>query len=399
MRPSAALPLLLPVEFSLMTTMSRGFITGLVPLALLPWVMDLRNATLRSLLTGAIISIAWYINPNSVIFTVGYACWYILSQRPRPKHALLLLIGLAPGTIAHCISQLWCTAHVDRIIHRLRPEQLAFDPSRMLDGLSRLDAHFQWLMPLVWPVGSLVGAVLIALLVLAVRRRMWPLVIGLAAPVVVILLSLGMEKTHEGWDSVFFPLSRMFLALPLLLFWALTLFIGEKRSSVGPIIVVLLLAIVAVAWKVSIMERTTLVQVKSQRQWVDVRPIAQLRQDAYRLRRISDRYGVELILPFSGNLWPQFRAFLHPVLEPRLPPTYLVGYERRYWQRDRFSKAVVPVVLFVGGRSERWSTIMAADRRFLVDHAPGEDDVYVLVGNTLPTDSIANWLEGQLGFY
>lgn len=99
----AALPLLLPVEFSLMTTMSRGFITWLAPLALLPWISDLKRSSVRSALTGTVISIAWYINPNSVVFTIGYACWHVLTCRPWPKHAALTLIGLAPGVVAHLV--------------------------------------------------------------------------------------------------------------------------------------------------------------------------------------------------------------------------------------------------------------------------------------------------------
>lgn len=395
----AALPLLLPVEFNLMTTMSRGFVTGLAPLALLPWILDLRSGPSRSILTGVTIAVAWYVNPNSVIFTAGYACWYMLTNRPLIKTAALLLIGLAPGVVAHLASQAWCEAHPDRIVHHLRPEQFAFEPSLLYAGLSALDAHFQWLMPMVWPIGSLLGAFLLALLVIAIWRRMGPLALGLTASVLVTTLSLGLGKIHEGWDPVFFPLSRMFLALPLWVVWAFTQFVGTKRFSGTLMIRIALLTTATVLRKATSIERTIYDQVMGRTIWVHVDPIHTLRTDARRMQRIANRHGAGLIVPFAAKIWPQFHSYLYPVLEPGLAPTYYYGYERRYWQRDRFAKAVVPVILFVGGSTERWSTIMNDHPEFIDPHDAGPDDVHVLIGNKLPTDSLAHWLNAQLGSY
>ena len=70
-----------------------------------------------------------------------------------------------------------------------------------------------------------------------------------------------------------------------------------------------------------------------------------------------------------------------------LPPTYLFGNDRRYWQRDAFQDTVVPVILFTGGEAERWNSILAEDERFVAVHDGGPDAAHVLIGNTFPTDS------------
>jgi hypothetical protein len=55
----AAFPLLMPVEFGAMTTMSRGFVTGIALLALFPWLAEIKGPRLRSWSLGAICSMAW----------------------------------------------------------------------------------------------------------------------------------------------------------------------------------------------------------------------------------------------------------------------------------------------------------------------------------------------------
>lgn len=394
----AAVPLLLPVEFSLMTTMPRGFVIGLAPLALLPWILDMRNGILRSLFTGITVSAAWYMNPNSIIFSAAFLCWYAISQRPWPKHWLFIVLGLVPGAMAYLCSQAWCDTHPDRIIHHLSPEDLVFAPSRVLDGLSRLDAHFQWLMPLVWPIGSLAGALLVLFTAQACWQRQWPLAAGSLVSIILTALSLGFGKIHQGWDSVFFPLSRMFLAVPLTIAWCGSQLLRRPRMSIWTMSILLLVCCGAIAWKASALNDVADKQVRAQREWVGVRPVALLRTDEQRLRAICDKHDVGVILPLQlgSDIWPQFRNYLYPALDEGLPPTYMCDYERRYWVRDALMDSVIPNILITGGSPERWKRIMAADPRFIDADDLGPDEVHLMVANTERTDDLSRRIFKEL---
>lgn len=386
----ALLPLLMPVEFGMMTTLPRGFITGLAPLALLPWILDVRRPWLRSALTGLVVASAWAINPNSVIFSVAYLVWYLLaSVRPIVQTGLVVL-GALPALLAHLSAQAWCLEHADRLIHRLEQALPTFDLPRILESIQNLDAHFRWLMPVVWPLPQLLALGLLALVLFTFRERRMALALGLLASLFVILASFTMDKVHDGWGTVFYPLSRMFLGLPLLLCWASAMLLRPGRLFSLGVFGILLIAVGFVGLRTSQTDRVARWNIHAQRDWVGVLPGDFLRSDAQRIHGISKRHGVGLIvpLPVPSLVWPQFRGYLYPVLEPELPPTYVHSNERRYWQRETFQNATVPVILFTGGDPERWNTILALDDRFIAVHDGGPDAVHVLVGNTLPADSI-----------
>lgn len=94
----AALPVLMPVEFGLMTTMCRGFITGAAVLALLPWASNIADPNRRSLAIGCIVSIAWFVNPNSLIFSVPFLVHYLLTSERGLGRRLVDRSGHGSGT-------------------------------------------------------------------------------------------------------------------------------------------------------------------------------------------------------------------------------------------------------------------------------------------------------------
>lgn len=390
----AAAPLLMPVEFGLMTTMCRGFITGAAVLALLPWASDIARPHLRSLAVGSVISVAWFVNPNSLIFSIPFLVHHLLNGERRLSGTLLTAFGTAVGLCAHIAAQYWCQIHPDRIIHALIDPRPHFAPARIAHGLSNLDAHFQWLMPVIWPYGGLLGIWLIAVIGAALVRKKTSLVISLVLCAATICGAFTVDKVHDGWDSVFFPLSRMFLCLPLLLAWATAALLKTARVRTWAMVLAFLACCGATALRTLSTERIVRQQIQDLTMWVAVRPVPRLQEDASRLNAISKQYGIDLIVPLElpSAIPCQFLAYAYPVLEPALPPTYLVGYERRYWHREAYSHAIIPDLLFVGGEPERWRPLIASDPRITEIRENGADVIHVLSGNTLPTDSLVRSL-------
>lgn len=390
----AALPLLMPVEFGLMTTMCRGFITGAAVLALLPWASNILHLRLRSFVIGAVVSVAWFVNPNSLIFSAPFLVHYLLTGESRLRSGSMTALGMVVGLSAHIAAQQWCQVHPERIVHTLIDPRPHFAPARIATSLGNLDAHFQWLMPVIWPYGSLLGIWLIVLIAVGLIRKEPRLAISLVIGAATICGAFTVDKVHDGWDSVFFPLSRMFLCLPLLVAWATAALLSTARTRVWMMGVMLFACCATATIHALSTERIARQQIHDLTRWVAVRPVPLLQDDAHRLRNISERYRIGLIVPLElpSAIHCQFRAYAYPVLEPALPPTYLAGYERRYWLRGVFSGAIVPNLLFVGGEPERWAALVGTDPRYMAIPDKGPDMAHVLLGNTLPTDSLVRSL-------
>ncbi len=394
----AALPMLLPVEFSMITTMPRGFISGLAPLAFLPWILDMRNTAMRSLFTGTVVAAAWYINPNSTIFSTAYLSWYLTTQRPWPKHALFTALGLVPVVLAQWYSQAWCSEQPDRAAHYLDPRSLLFEPERFVTAVGYLDGHFRWLMPLLWPWGSLTLALLAFMLFLSIRGTSAGRTTSLIAALLLIGYSLGMWKTQDGDDWVFFPRSRMFLAIPLLLAWESSLFVHERHLRARWAIAVVGLVILCTIQHVALLDTSVRKQVTASFSTVGIDSREYLVDDEERIRSICDERGAGLIVPLQagGGMWPAFRAYLYPAIDPQLPPTYLAKSDRQFWQHERIARSVVPTVLFTGGNVPPWDRILTRDHRFEKLSTTGHDDVYILSGNAQRTDSLVAWLATEV---
>jgi hypothetical protein len=405
-RPRAALtfalmPLLLPVEFGMMTTMPRGFVTGLAALAVLPWLFRSRDTIPGALLTGAAVSFAWYLNPNSLVFSLPYLLWLIGMTKPGIRTCSALLAGTLPAIALHITSQAWCASRPGAIVHRLGYSGWHFDGAATWHGLGRLDEHFQWLCPVFWGYEGVLAPGLVALSILAFRRG--DRILSAVIPVALagIVASLSLPKVHDGWDSVFFPLSRMFLAIPLLVAWALSLSAPPVAAHRTHVLLALLASVTAIAYKAAHVDRVGADQVAAQSKWVSVRPFAELKEDAAALKTLCEAHDVDLIvvpIRLGTRIWAQFRAYLHPTLVPDLPPTYLYGYERRHWQRTEQGQAIHPTILVIGGAEERWAELRARDPRILRLGDLQGDRVHVFTGNDRPTDRLmASMLEDLLG--
>jgi hypothetical protein len=132
----ACIPLLMPTEFGLMTTIPRGFVSGIAILAILPWVKDLRNFEIGAVLIGVVSSIAWFINPNSLVFSIAFIAHYIFKERTVRMSSIRVAAGSMVGFGLYVLSQHWCAIHPEWIIHVLIDPTPKFDLTSIVNGLS-----------------------------------------------------------------------------------------------------------------------------------------------------------------------------------------------------------------------------------------------------------------------
>ena len=389
-----AMPVLLPNEYGLMTSVTRGWVTGTGLLALLPWITDVRRPLPRSLLMGFSASLACMVNPNALPFAAAFLAWHIFQQPAFPRHALLVIVGTVPCCAAHMLAQAWCAEHPHRMVNTLSGYPLTFYPEGVADGMTRLDAHFEWLTPVAWPYGQLIGEALVIITVIAVWKRRTALAIALATGIAIIVLALGFGKTHDGIGNVFMPLSRMFLAVPLVFCWGLSMLLDTTRIRPWPARITLAAALCALMIKTCLLPSTMNEQLAEQGPWSSERPLADFNDDLAWLRAVCARHQVGLIVPLYADtrIEVHYRALLYTALDRSLPPTYLTWKENRYWVREAYADSVVENVLLVAGRATGWDRNARALTTAIDVSGDRQDRFLLLSGNTLPTDSLVSYV-------
>lgn len=360
----AAMPVLLPVEWSMLTTVTRGFVTGLAPLALLPWTGLIRGPLPRSAAIGAILYLAFFINPNALPFVACYFLWHVLHDARPWRTMWAAALAAAPLLLIHFFSVLFYVLRPAHIVHRLDDWRLTFHPTELIpEALVRLDMHFAWTTPLWWKAGSL-SLLMIAVTALALGiHRGWRSCVALLATYLVFLVALAFPKVHDGFHHVVYAYARNFLATPLVLAWGLSLLPWNGRAGVY---CTCLLAISAPAYMVVKLACTPGVvaeQMNSQ-QMLPVREfvVADLFRDVNELAERARSEEASLIIGLSGHEHHYHMAICYGAssLSRPFPPTLFVGRDRRTWRREAEVALVHRTILVLGGDEAQWDRMIEA---------------------------------------
>jgi len=386
-----AIPVLLPVEWGLMTTITRGFVTGIGVLAVLPWVQGIRSGIARDVLTGLLLYAALLANPNALLFVVPFVLVMLLTHATPIRRTALYALGAAPVLLLHLLALRFYASEPQRIVHRMDDWRMDFHPGELIpEGLAQLDLHFAWTSPLIWPASSIVLAMLaLAIAILAVQRQ-GRMALSVASAFAIVAVALGFPKTHDGVDHVLFAYSRMFLAMPLLVGWAFTLPTWSERTLRAVPIALLLLAPAYLIGKAITNERVLAAQLSNQ-DAVPVREVAfaQFEQWVHALGAASEEAGADLIigLDVSDSHTHGLLCYGAPAMHPTFPPTLYVGPDRRLWRRRAEADAVHATVLVLGGYAHQWESLAA--RGLVVQALPLNGlTAHVVRNNELGTDAL-----------
>ncbi len=101
----ALMPLLLPVEWGMLTTITRGFVHGIALIALLPWALSLKRIWLRFLIASFITGAALLCNPNSLVFLVAIYTTVVLTHWRELRFRSMSILERIPALL------FWNKAH------------------------------------------------------------------------------------------------------------------------------------------------------------------------------------------------------------------------------------------------------------------------------------------------
>lgn len=356
----ALIPVLLPVEYGIITSMPRGFVGGCAMLAAWPWCLNVERPWLRGLLAGLVLSMALFLNPNALLFAAPVGLLFAWQQRREWKVLLFSMLGAIPAAVAWKMAEQFYATHPERVRHTIDDWMLAFHPEGITEALGQLHKHFYALMPVNWANDGQLIFLLLGLAVMLFIRRAWMPATTLLIVVVLVLWSFGFAKVHDGLAHPFFPLSRMFVALPLVLAWWGGML--QDRSS-GPVrtrnAMLLLFALASVTFTMkafrgqAVIDRTLTGQ---QEVPVQVRSVTGLRAACAMIDENAQRINASLVVFFKApdDHESFLRCYTCELFEPTMPVTVGATYDRRAWRRALLEVPAEGNILVVGGDPDQW---------------------------------------------
>lgn len=390
-----SMPLLLPVEYSLMTTITRGLVTGTGLLALLPWTLDVRRPVLKDILIGLVLGTAAFANPNTILFTGGFLIHLLLERGAGlPLTLTRILIGALPAALAHWAAQSYCAAHADHVVHSIHCWPISPTWPTVLHGVEMLPKHLAWLFPVATNYGELLLPGFVLLGAVALRQRMIPLGVALLSIPLLIIASFIATKVDDGSMSVFYPYSRMYLALPLLFTWGVAGLFGSRIPGRTAAAALLLFGLSNVAYKAEHLTRTVERHKGRMPPFVFLEPMSLLERDARYIQAQARKHGCSwlITLDHPARIPPQFRCYLYPALVDGSLGTRAYPRDRRHWQEDATSDRVIPDLLIGGGDTAMWHRVAREDVRITLLSDTPFHALAVIHGNDLTTDSLVGRL-------
>ncbi|MCA6363093.1 MAG: hypothetical protein IM638_08635 [Bacteroidetes bacterium] len=336
-------PLLLPSGWYIITAMPRGFVNGLFLFALWPPLQQLKREWLRWLLSGMLLAAGLCVNANTLPLAVAV---FIVEGWPHFRRLAFYLWHVAAAAPVFAVHYFITQAAQQQPGGLLHPNwSLQWTAGYFAEGLQHVSQWLRWIVPgnaALWLLLPL--AALLAWLCIYQQRR--SLLFALAAVVLVLVCSLGINKLHDGREHLHYAFTRMWLALPLLAG------VLAERVKLPPRAALSVFSVCTIAAFFSIGAPDA----KSQSPELPLRiiHINTLQKQSDQLIQFIRKEKANQVLGLGYPVWVGDQQLLFHFTEIRMkrPPFFVIPeYERR---RDRVNAAHHGTLLLLGGDAEKW---------------------------------------------
>ncbi|HTX88036.1 MAG TPA: hypothetical protein VMC08_03525 [Bacteroidales bacterium] len=337
-----SLSLFLAPQYDLITSIPRGFVTGIFFASLGAIAVFHPGDRRWFLVSGFLFAFGYALNPNSLLISFPCLLYLLLVNLKRPGFYLLAGAGLLVGLIVHVLANYFYILNPAYDLHHLYPSVFSF--RRWWSAFSNLDIHFNFLTPFFWKMGWLILPILTILAGVLFYRKQWREVLVVLVSLGVLLVTLGYDRMYMATPSVFFSYARMYLAVPVLL----AIFITFLPVSTGRTKYLFLLLVAGFALqKTFLLEKVIQKDMSSYEKMVNVCSIPELQRECRKRMWVADKYHLSLIVE-SWNRYYTLGTYGCPFCEPRFPNTLYPYYERRTWRMMEDDRRVYPNLMIVG---------------------------------------------------
>ncbi len=321
-------PCLLPIEYDLLTTIPRGFITGIALVSLifpLTKFKPIDKFSGRDFMLLSLLSCIGYVaTPNSILISLPLLSYALILNYNSKKFYLYSIIGIIIGGLFFFLLKSFYLYNPN---YKLHTYFINLTIDNLTKGLKNLDDYFRMITPLFWKQGylTLVFPILFSIY-FAAKKNLWLAILSAIYPFA-LLLTMLISKVHDGNDSVFFHVSRMYLAVPLFLSW---LFSNISFNRVKIIRWFVILPLSVLLYK-SINLNKSIQSNLNKDHTVLVEKNSLLEKKCKNIVAFADEKDISLII-FLDHDMSQLLNTACPACEKGFPNTVYPKYERRTWR-------------------------------------------------------------------
>ena len=322
-----AMPLMLPVSYGMLTSMPRGFVTGIAIAGLAGVGAFYIRSNWWYFTMFFLVILAYSVNSNSVVLSIPLLLIVFLENKYNRNFYLYSFLGLLLGASLHASVQYFYKVHP---FYNLHPLWMDYSLKALLKSLEHMDYFLNYNMPIMWSSGSLILLVFLLIAYVFWKQGNRNKSYAFMSVPFLILFTLGFEKVHQGTHSIFFHYSRMFLAIPILLSLGLS-FIHIKNK------LVLVIGVLSMSGYFFISHIPALeVAIESNEAYDKLNPVVSLKtsrleNDCSNLNTICKRHKIELVV-FSQHFFEEPYAYGCGCINSEFPKTLRPVYERRTWR-------------------------------------------------------------------
>lgn len=396
-----SIPLLLPVEYGLITSMTRGFVNGLFFSGFYVFAILSPHKKSSWLIAFFATAIGYFVNPSIVVVTVPVLAYLFFINFKQPHFYLYGIVIILPVFFLEANIKEWYSLHPETNLCPML--ELKYDTTLLLKSFDDLDTHFSYLSPVIWSAGWIIlplGLILGILLLKKEAKKGMAILLG----ILFIAFSLGVNKVHQYINTILYSAVRMYLGIPIftgiIFLWSRSLFSHITDKRLARILLCLVIScffIKSSLYSLVVRSHTSKqIDFKS----VAIRKLDDVKCECETVKKIATTNKVDLVVvistwdTLSSLAMRQFVAHSCPLLDKNFPPTILHVYEKRFWLYEKEKKSVHKNILFYGGPNDIGYLKTIENCNILKD-TPSQT-IYVISNNTLRLDSLCKKLNVRL---
>jgi hypothetical protein len=375
-----SIPLLLPPEYDLITSMPRGFVTGIFFAIIGSIAVYYPEKKWGFFLFSFFNMIGISLNPNAILITLSIGLILFFKNYKRMPFYLYTLGGVVLGALPYIYTQHFYEQHPKYIVHG--QWKLEFSIEYLKQFFLDSNRNFAYVVPGYWYQSGILFLMLLAFIILLFKQKQLIKACVLCILLFFVLLTLGVNKIYDGDETIFYHYSRMFLALPVIL----ALFIGFIKIGNRKLIICIIVfsAFSFFSFKAMILEESISEGVKqAQNGTITIAQVEEVLTSCEAINVVCKQQEVDLVM--IVNLWSDnFIDYGCQACDESFPPTIYPKGDRRTWRLLEEKNKINKTILFLDQGKAMNKAIEDPETKGLMIVSLG-NQMYLLKNNTLTT--------------
>lgn len=364
------LTLFFSFKYDLLTTLPRGFVTGIFLYSFIfPFVFRKQHTSGTFFWITFIILLAFTVNANSILIGFVITLYFFLKNYLNRNYYIYSFLAICCGGVVIFSIDLFYYLHPNYVLHK---GIMTFDLGLIKEGIQRLDVFFNDVTPIFWRAGWILLPVFCVISMYFYQKDRSLFLVSAIFPII-LLLTLAVSKVYDGTESVFFTYSRMYLSVPLIIAFLFSFIDFNKNIGV----LSFALSILFVSSKVT-----------NSSKWIEssigvntvvaVAKVKDFEAECAKLKSLTQKYNLDLIVIINDNFY-DFINYGCGCVENKFPNTIRPIYERRTWRLEEDENVSYKNILFIDNKLELKDS---ETNIILIDRERG---YFLLKGNKLKT--------------